>query len=188
MSRRISRMTELFSRHRQQKKRQERPYNRNILHTQMIRRISCSILLLILVAIVATVGLLILHHDAWVGNGESPALWDWMYALLEGLIPFAVAQYVAVAGAFALAWVLWSSKWRLLRNLLIAWGITWLPVVIISTGDVTASSGGPFNFPTFMFAVPVFGILCLAELGVALLFQWRAAARGRLRFTDERMK
>ncbi len=76
----------------------------------MIRRIFISILLLILVAIAATIGLLHLHHNAWVAQGESPLLWDWMYALQEGLIPFAVAQYVAVAGAFALAWLLGAGK------------------------------------------------------------------------------
>ena len=90
----------------------------------MLRRIFISILLLILVAIVATIGLLHLHQNAWVEQGESPLLWDWIYVLLEGFIPFAMAQYVAVAGAFALAWVLWSGKWRLFRNILIAWGIT----------------------------------------------------------------
>ena len=137
----------------------------------MIRRIFISILLLILVAIAATIGLLHLHHNAWAAQGESPLLWDWMYALQEGLIPFAVAQYVAVAGAFALAWVLWTSKWRLLRNLLIAWGITWLPVVFVSTKDVCASSGGPFNFPMSVFAAPLFAFFCLAELGAALLFR-----------------
>lgn len=137
----------------------------------MIRRILISISLLLLVAIVATMWLMQLHHHSWVAQGESPVLWDWTYVLMEGLIPFAVAQYVAAAGAFALAWVLWSSKWRLIRNLLIAWGITWLPVAIISTGDVTASSGGPFNFPMSMFAAPLFAFFCLVELGAALLFR-----------------
>lgn len=158
------------------------------LHTQMIRRISISILLLILVAIVATVGLLHLHHNAWAAQGESPLLWDWMYALLEGLVPFAVAQYVAVAGAFALAWVLWSSKWRLIRNLLIAWGITWLPVVFVSTKDVCASSGGPFNFPMSMFAAPLFAFFCLVELGAALLFRAFRSTRGKVNPTVERRK
>ncbi len=137
----------------------------------MIRRIVISILVLILVAVVATIGLLQLHHNAWVAQGESPVLWDWMHALLDGRVPFAVAQYVAVAGAFALAWVLWSSKWRLFRNILIAWGITWLPVVVLSTGDVTDSSAGPFNFPMSMFAVPFFAFICLVELGLVLLFR-----------------
>ena len=138
---------------------------------RMIRKTFISFLLLTLVAIGATMGLMQLHHNAWVAQGESPVLWDWTYVLMEGLIPFAVAQYVAAAGAFALAWVLWSSKWRLVRNLLIAWGITWLPVAIISTGDVTASSGGPFNFPMSMFAAPLFAFFCLVELGAALLFR-----------------
>ena len=137
----------------------------------MIRKTFISFLLLTLVAIGATMGLLQLHHNAWIAQGESPVPWDWTYVLMEGLIPFAVAQYVAVAGAFALAWVLWSSKWRLVRNILIVWGITWLPVAIISTGDVTASSGGPFNFPMSMFVAPLFAFFCLIELGGALLFR-----------------
>ena len=62
-----------------------------------------SFLLLTLVAIGASVGLMQLHHNAWIAQGESPVLWDWTYVLMEGLIPFAVAQYVAAAGAFALA-------------------------------------------------------------------------------------
>jgi hypothetical protein len=107
---------------------------------------------------------------------------------MEGLIPFAVAQYVAVAGAFALAWVLWSSKWRLVRNILIMWGITWLPVAIISTGDVTASSGGPFNFPMSMFAAPLFAFFCLVELGAALLFRAFRSTRGKVNPTAERRK
>ena len=145
----------------------------------MIRRIFISILVLILVAVVATIGLLQLHHNAWVAQGESPVLWDWTHSLLEGRIPFAVAQYVAVAGAFSLAWVLWSSKWRLFRNLLIAWGITWLPVIVLSTGDVTASSAGPFNFPMSMFAVPFFAIFCMVELGLVLLFRAVQSSRGK---------
>ncbi len=147
----------------------------------MIRRTFISFLLLIAVTIVATMGLLYLHREAWVAQGESPLLWDWTYVLLDGLIPFAVAQYVAVAGAFALAWVLWSGKWQLFRNILIAWGITWLPVAIISTGDVSASSDGPFNFPMSMFAAPLFAFFCLVELGLALLF--RAFRRSRCKVT-----
>lgn len=145
----------------------------------MIRRIFISILLLILVAIAATIGLLHLHYNAWAAQGESPLLWDWMYALQEGLIPFAVAQYVAVAGAFALAWLLGAGKWRLFRNILIAWGFTWLPVALISTGDVTASSGGPFNFPMSMFAIPFIAFICLVELGLALLIRAFRSSRGK---------
>ncbi len=154
----------------------------------MIRRILISISLLLLVAIVAMMWLLQLHHHSWVAQGESPVLWDWTYVLMEGLIPFAVAQYVAATGAFALAWVLWSSKWRLVRNILIMWGITWLPVAIISTGDVTASSGGPFNFPMAMFAAPLFAFFCLVELGAALLFRAFRSTRGKVNPTAEQVK
>ena len=149
------------------------------MQTQMTRRSIISILLLILVAISATSLHLILHRNAWVEQGESPLLWDWTYALMEDLIPLAVAQYTAVAGAFALAWVLWHSKWHMLRRLLIAWGITWLPVALISSGDVTASSGGPFNFPMSMYAAPLFAILCLVELGIAILIWSIQRARCR---------
>ena len=107
---------------------------------------------------------------------------------MEGHIPFAVAQYVAVAGAFALAWVLWSGKWQLFRNILIAWGITWLPVVFVSTKDVCASSGGPFNFPMSMFAAPLFAFFCLVELGAALLFRAFRSTRGKVNPTAERRK
>lgn len=155
---------------------------------RMIRKTFVSFLLLTLVAFGASVGLMQLHHNAWVAQGESPGLWDWTYVLMEGLIPFAVAQYVAAAGAFALAWVLWSSKWRLLRNLLIAWGITWLPVVFVSTKDVCASSGGPFNFPMSMFAAPLFAFFCLVELGAALLFRAFCSTRGKVNPTAERRK
>ena len=71
--------------------------------TRLIRKTCISFLLLTLVAIGASVGLLQLHHNAWIAQGESPVPWDWTYVLMEGLIPFAAAQYVAVAGAFALA-------------------------------------------------------------------------------------
>ena len=154
----------------------------------MIRKTFISFLLLTLVAIGASVGLLQLHHNAWVAQGESPVPWDWTYVLMEGLIPFAVAQYVAVAGAFALAWVLWSSKWRLVRNILIVWGITWLPVVFVSTKDVCASSGGPFNFPMSMFAAPLFAFICLVELGIALLFHMFRSTQDKVNPTEKRMK
>ena len=147
--------------------------------TRMIRKTFISILLLILVGIGSTMCLMQSHHDAWVAQGESPGLWDWSYVLMEGLIPFAVAQYVAVAGAFALAWLLGAGKWRLFRNILIAWGFTWLPVALISTGDMTASSGGPFNFPMSMFAIPFFAFICLVELGLALLIRAFRSSRGK---------
>ena len=146
----------------------------------MIRRGLISVLLLVTVAIVATVLLLHLHRVSWMEQGESPILWDWVYVLLESPILFAVAQYVAVAGAFALAWVLRLCEWRLLRRLLVAWGITWLPVAIVATGDVTASSSGPFNFPMSMFAVPIFAFFCLVELGVALLIRAISIHRSRV--------
>ena len=162
-------------------------YGRNS-KTRMIRKTFISVLLLITVGIMAAIGHLFLHREAWVAHGEDLALWDWTYVLMEGPIPFAVAQYVAVAGAFALAWVLWSSKWRLIRNILIMWGITWLPVAIISTGDVTASSGGPFNFPMSMFAAPLFAFFCLVELGAALRFRAFRSTRGKVNPTAERRK
>lgn len=136
----------------------------------------------------ATIGHLFLHREAWVAHGEDLALWDWTYTLMDERIPIAVAQYVTAAGAFALAWVLWDSKWPKLRNLLIAWGITWLPVAIISTGDLTASSGGPFNFPMSMFAAPLFAFFCLVELGAALLFRAFRSTRGKVNPTAEQVK
>lgn len=156
--------------------------------TRMIRKTFISILLLILVGIGSTMCLMQSHHDAWVAQGESPGLWDWTYVLMEGLIPFAVAQYVAAAGAFTLAWVLWASKWRLFRNLLIVWGITWLPVVFVSSRDVSVSSGGPFNFPMSMFAAPLFAFICLVELGAALLFRAFRSTRGKVSPTEKRRK
>ncbi len=154
----------------------------------MIRRIVISFLLLTAVAIVATMGLLHLHREAWIEHGEEPLLWDWTYVLQDARIPVAVVQYAAVAGAFTLAWVLWNSRCSMLRNILIAWGITWLPVAIISTGDVTASSDGPFNFPMSMFAAPLFAFFCLAELGLALLFRAFRRSRCKVNPMAERIK
>ncbi len=154
----------------------------------MKRRIVLSILLLLAVSAVATIVLLHLHREAWAAHGEAPLLWDVAYVLMEGSIPFAVAQYVAVAAAFALAWVLWLSPFRLLRNICIAWGITWLPVAFIATGDVTASSDGPFNFPESMFVAPIFAFFCMAELGFALLFRVFQAPRCKANPLAERMK
>ncbi len=157
-------------------------------YATMLRRGLISVLLLITVAIAATVLHLYLHRAAWIEQGESAILWDWVYAMQDGLIPFAVAQYVAVAGAFALAWVLRLSEWRLLRRLLVAWGITWLPVAIVSTGDVTASSAGPFNFPMSMFAAPIFAFFCLVELGVALLIRAISIHRSKVNPIAERLE
>lgn len=137
----------------------------------MIRRLLISLLLLALVAAAATAIHLQLHRAAWTEQSESPILWDWTAAIAEGRLPFAVAQYMAIAGAFALAWVCRHRQWRMLRGILIAWGITWVPVALISSADVTASSAGPFNFPMSMFAAPIFGLFCIAELGFMLLFR-----------------
>ena len=135
----------------------------------MIRRILISLLLLATVAAAATAIHLHLHRAAWTEQSESPILWDWTAAIFEGQLPFAVAQYTAIAGAFALAWVCRHSQWRVVRRILIAWGITWVPVALISSADVTASSAGPFNFPMSMFAAPIFGLFCIAEAVFILL-------------------
>lgn len=137
--------------------------------TQIIRRGSISALLLALVAIVATAAHLYLHREAWIAQGESATLWDWTDAMWHLRVPFAAAQYVAVVTAFALAWMIWNTQWRLFRNILIAWGITWLPMAITATDDVTASFGGPFNFPLCMFAAPIFAFFCVVELVIALI-------------------
>lgn len=137
----------------------------------LIRRFLLSLPLLAIVAMGSTALLLYLHREAWIAHGESAILWDWQYIILDGMLPFAVLQYVAAAGALAFAWVSWHCRWRPLRYILLAWGITWLPVVLIATGDVTASSAGPFNFPMSMFAVPLFALFCLVEAGLILLLR-----------------
>ncbi len=137
--------------------------------TVMKKRLGISFLLLVLVAIIATSVHLYLDRWAWSEHGESPLLWNWQAAVMDGRVPWAVAQYMAMAGAFALAWIGWDCKWRPQRYILITWGITWIPVALISSADVTASSAGPFNFPMSMFAAPLFGFFCLVEL-VFILF------------------
>lgn len=134
-----------------------------------LRRFLLSLPLLAVVALSATVLLLHLHRQAWLDHGEEALLWDWKEAVFNEHIPWAVVQYVAAAGALALARISWSFQWRPLRYILLAWGITWLPVALVATGDVTTSSAGPFNFPMSMFAVPLFGLFCLAEAGIILL-------------------
>ena len=138
-------------------------------HTVMKKRLGIPFLLLVLVAIIATSVHLYLDRWAWSEHGESPLLWDWQAAVMDGRLPWAVAQYVAIAGAFALAWIGWDCKWRPQRYILLTWGITWIPVALISSADVTASSAGPFNFPMSMFAAPIFGLFCIAEAVFILL-------------------
>lgn len=138
--------------------------------TTAVRRLLISLPLLALVAAAATAAHLYLHRAAWIEHGESPILWVWTDAVADGRILFAAAQYVAVAAAFALSWASQHCKWRPQRYLLMAWGFTWLPVALIASGDVTASDAGPFNFPMSMFAAPIFGLFCLVELGITLLF------------------
>lgn len=144
-----------------------------------IRRLLISLPLLLVVAVTATTLLLHLHQQAWIAHGESPSLWDWKYAILDVNLLFAVAQYLAAAGALTLAWISWDCRWRPLRYILLSWGITWLPVVAIATGDVTASTSGPFNFPMAMFAAPLFAFFGLAELGIILLFHGIRAPRNK---------
>ncbi|MBR2126776.1 MAG: hypothetical protein IJ943_08585 [Akkermansia sp.] len=145
-----------------------------------IRRFLLSLPLLLVVAVTATTLLLHLHQQAWIAHGESPGLWDWKYALLDVNLLFAVAQYIAAAAALTLAWISWDCRWRPLRYILLSWGITWLPVVAVATGDVTASTSGPFNFPMSMFAAPLFAFFCLAELGVILLFHAMHTRRSKV--------
>ena len=145
-----------------------------------IRRFLLSLPLLLVVAVTATTLLLLLHQQAWIAHGESPSLWDWKYALLDVNRLFAVAQYIAAAGALTLAWVAWDCRWRPLRYILLSWGITWLPVVAVATGDVTASTSGPFNFPMAMFAAPIFAFFCLVELGIILLLSAMHTRRSKV--------
>ncbi len=145
-----------------------------------IRRFLLSLPLLLVVAVAATALLLYLHRESWIAHGELPGLWDWKYTLLDETLLFAVAQYLAVAGALALAWVSWNYRRRPLRYILLSWGITWLPVVAVATGDVTASASGPFNFPMFMFAVPIFAFFCLVELGIILLLSAMHTRRSKV--------
>ena len=128
-----------------------------------------SVLLLVLVGIVATGVHLYLYHEAWVEQGESVPLWDWSQAIWNLRVLIAAAQYVAVVTAFALAWMIWNTQWRLFRNILIAWGITWLPMLIIATDDVTSTFSSPFPVPLCMFAGPVFAFFCVVELVIALI-------------------
>lgn len=145
-----------------------------------IRRFLLSLPLLLVVTVSATALLLHLHQQAWIAQGESPTLWDWKYALLDVNLLCAVAQYLAAAGALTLAWVAWDCRWRPLRYILLSWGITWLPVVAVATGDVTASTSGPFNFPMAMFAAPIFAFFCLVELGVILLLSAMHTRRSKV--------
>ncbi len=155
----------------------------------ILRRFLFSLPLLAVVALSATALLLVLHRQAWLAHGESPLLWDWKEAVFDGSIPWAVVQYVAAAGALALARILWSFQWRPLRYILLAWGITWLPVALIATGDVMASSDGPFNFPMSMFAVPLFELFCLAEAGIIiLLHRYSMSWSPKVNLTAQKLK
>jgi len=78
---------------------------------------------------------------------------------------------------------------RPLRYILLAWGITWLPVALIATGDVMASSDGPFNFPMSMFAVPLFAFFCLVEAGIIiLLHRYSMSWSPKVNLTAQKLK
>lgn len=138
----------------------------------MKQRLAIYVLLLVLVTIIATIVHLYLDRCAWIEHGEEPLLWDWQEAIFNGRIAWAVTQYIAVTNAFALAWLCRNSKSRMTRYLLLAWGTTWLPVALISTADVTASSAGPFNFPMSIYVMPIFALFCIAEAVLLLLFRF----------------
>ncbi len=155
----------------------------------ILRRFLISLPLLGVVAIASTALLLHLDREAWIASGVSPALWDWKYTMMDGNLLFAVAQYLAAAGALALAWISWNCRWRPQRYILLAWGLTWLPVVLIATGDVMASSAGPFNFPMSMFAAPLFAFFCLVEAGIIiLLHRYSMSWSPKVNLTAQKLK
>lgn len=72
-----------------------------------------------------------------------PELWDWREALLNAQLWMAVAQYVAITTAFVLAWLVWHWPGHKLSYILLAWGMTWLPMAFVSRQIVRACRMDP---------------------------------------------
>ena len=115
-----------------------------------------------LVLACALYGHVVLHYATWCQWAE-PGLWELSHALCDAQVWLAVAQYMAVSTAFLLAWVVWPWPGHKLSYILLAWGITWLPMAIGCTEDCTRLPHGPMNMPLCLFAFPFFALLCVME-------------------------
>ena len=126
----------------------------------------------ILVSVVAGMWLLTEVRAALVSWGTE--VWDWQYQLSDWDFLFAWAQYMVICTAFLLAWLCWNWPRHKISIMLLVWGITWIPVALVSSCDLLASPAGPMNLPLSMYAVPLFGGICLFEalvLGVCIRIQ-----------------
>lgn len=92
-----------------------------------------------------------------------PELWDWREALLNAQLWMAMAQYVAITTAFVLAWLVWHWPGHKLSYILLAWGMTWLPMAFVSTSDCARLPYGSMNMPLSLFAFPFFALFCVME-------------------------
>ena len=104
----------------------------------------------------------VINYASWC-QWESPALWDCTCALSDASLWIAVAQYMAVSTAFLLAWLVWNWPGHKLSYILLAWGITWLPMAWVATEDCARLPDGPIDLPLYLFASPFFAVFCVAE-------------------------
>lgn len=119
----------------------------------------------------ATMFHLYLNRLRWVRDGESAMLWDWTAAIRDTDVCLATVNDGVVLVLFTglllfrrlcYPWAAWLCG---------AWGVTWVLVASVCTGDLTRSAAGPMNIPMVVFAFPMACLLCLLEAGVLLLMR-----------------
>lgn len=105
---------------------------------------------------------MVIDYALWCQISYSE-LWDWREALLNAQLWMAMAQYVAITTAFVLAWLVWHWPGHKLSYILLAWGMTWLPMAFVSTSDCARLPYGSMNMPLSLFAFPFFALFCVLE-------------------------
>lgn len=119
----------------------------------------------------ATVFHLYLDRLRWVMDEESAMLWDWTAAIRDTDVCLATVNDGVVLALFTGLLLFRKLRCPWAAWLCGAWGVTWVFVALVCTGDLTRSVAGPMNIPWFVFVFPMCCLLCLLEGGVLLLLR-----------------
>lgn len=127
-----------------------------------MRKLLVAVIIEVIVLALALWLHMVIDYAVWC-QMECSALWNWRESILNGQLWMAVAQYVAITTAFLMAWLVWHWPGHKLSYILLAWGMTWLPVAFVCTSDCARMPHGPMNMPLSLFAFPFFALFCVLE-------------------------
>ena len=133
------------------------------------RKLFLAVGIELLLAIVVLVFLLFMDRAADISWGVPPGLWDWQVAVRDSSLLMAWGQYMVVGAAVLLAWLCWHRPGYRLSIILLAWAVTWLPMVGACTFDMLDSPNGPWNLPMGYFLFMPLALTCLLEALVLFL-------------------